>query len=278
MPVPRVGAALAMLSWTCWTAAHLFGWFGSCWLPVRHPGRPPREHARRRSCNIRRPLQTEESREVGPKSHALGSDIRLPRCGLNSERQLDARTDFGPVVAVSAGDEHTCAVRSDGQLVCFGLNTRGQCDVPTALGPVSAVSAGVFHTCAVRSAGQLICFGLNDVPLDLGPVVAVSAGFRHTCAVRSNGQLVCFRSNQYGQCDVPTNLGPASAVLAGNEHTCAVRSDGQLVCFGLNRDGQCDVPTDLGPVVPSFRRLLTYLRSEIRWSVDLFWTEPRRTM
>ena len=42
-------------------------------------------------------------------------------------------TDLGAVVAVSAGEDHTCAVRSDGQLVCFGANSYGQCDVPTDL-------------------------------------------------------------------------------------------------------------------------------------------------
>ena len=40
------------------------------------------------------------------------------------------------VLAASAGQYHTCAVRSDGQLVCFGSNTYGQCDVPADLGPV----------------------------------------------------------------------------------------------------------------------------------------------
>ena len=147
MPVPRVGAALAMLSWTCWTAAHLFGWFGPGWFPVRHPGRTPREHARRLSCNNRRPLQTVESREVGSKSQALGSDIRLPRCGVNSDRELNAGADLGPVVTVS-GSDRTCALRSDGQLICFGWNEHRQCDVPPDLGPVVAVSAGLAHTCA----------------------------------------------------------------------------------------------------------------------------------
>ena len=79
-------------------------------------------------------------------------------------------------MAVSAGSDHTCAVRSDGYLVCFGLNIYGQCDVPTDLGAVVAVSANDHLTCATRLDGQLVCFGLNDdgqcdVPADLGAVL-----------------------------------------------------------------------------------------------------------
>ena len=37
--------------------------------------------------------------------------------------------DLGPVLAVSAGNAHTCAVRADGSLVCFG-DCHGKCEVP----------------------------------------------------------------------------------------------------------------------------------------------------
>ena len=44
--------------------------------------------------------------------------------------QCDVPADLGPVLAVSAGSFHTCAVRADSQIVCFGRNADGQCDVP----------------------------------------------------------------------------------------------------------------------------------------------------
>ena len=77
-------------------------------------------------------------------------------------------------MAVSAGGEHTCAIRTTGELVCFGCGeeNEGQCDVPASLGPVVAVSVGVAHTCAMTAGWQLVCFGLNDdgqcdLPLDM---------------------------------------------------------------------------------------------------------------
>ena len=197
MPVPRVGAALAMPSWTCWTAAHIFGWFGSGWFPVHHPGRPPREHARRLSCNIR----TAADRGVQRSWLQISSiGIRYLVASLWREFRERARFENGSGTrcgSFSRSRLHVCIEI----ICCFGLKEYGECDVPTDLGPVVAVSAGYDHTCAVRSDGQLVCFGWNrngqchkcgqcDVPTDLGPVVAVSAGCDHTCAVRSDGQLV----------------------------------------------------------------------------------------
>ena len=126
-------------------------------------------------------------------------------------------------------------MRADGQLVCFG-GSRFRQNFPEDLGPVLAVSAGNCHTCAVRADGQLVCVGaINgcEVPEDLGPVLVVSAGYFHTCAVRSDGQLVCFGENEFGKCDVPEDLGPVLAVSAGHVHTCAVLSEtvmGSVMC------------------------------------------------
>ena len=172
--------------------------------------------------------------------------------------RCDVPTDLGAVMAVSAGDDHTCAVRSDGQLVCFGSNADGQSEVPTDLGAVVGVSAGYRHTCAIRSDGQLVCFGINgygqcDVPTGFGSSCGSLSRLRaHMCSeIRwSVGLLWIERSTDNAMCR--PDLGAVVAVSAGYEHlTCAARSDGQLVCFGLNDDGQCDVPADLGAVLRS---------------------------
>src|SRR5580765_1144855 len=44
--------------------------------------------------------------------------------------------------ALSAGGDHTCAIKADGTVRCWGNNDLGQSTPPADLGPVKAVTAG----------------------------------------------------------------------------------------------------------------------------------------
>lgn len=76
------------------------------------------------------------------------------------------------MVKVTAGKEHTCALRNDGALFCWGLNADGElgdgttisrdAPVPVAsLANVVDISAGTSRTCAVVSGGGAWCWGLG---------------------------------------------------------------------------------------------------------------------
>jgi hypothetical protein len=78
------------------------------------------------------------------------------------------------VSAISAGADHTCAIRrADLSVVCWGDNMDvvhappyvGQASPPTDLGTVSAISAGFAHTCAIRQADSaVVCWGRRSRP------------------------------------------------------------------------------------------------------------------
>jgi len=181
------------------------------------------------------------------------SDVGIVYCwGNNSWGQLGSVTQgvgsfnavptevvgLGPVVSISAGGQHACALTESRHVKCWGLNwygqlgdgTSGQLDdetSPHSSTPITvsglgtdteAISAGGGHTCALSSSGAVRCWGavtagssMYGIPKVLLPsptimrglesdVVAISAGIhKHACAVKGDGAVMCWGENSHGQ-------------------------------------------------------------------------------
>ncbi|HEY3565474.1 MAG TPA: hypothetical protein VGL96_10760, partial [Casimicrobiaceae bacterium] len=177
------------------------------------------------------------------------------------------------VVAIAAGEAHTCALLASGTARCWGLNSSGQLGsntassispTPTAvagLGRVVAIAAGgtlgSSHTCALQADGKVLCWGSNNVgqlgvgfvstpssaPVlvpGLSDVVAIAVGEQHSCALVAIGALFCWGSDGVTSHLVPTlvSLDNVVAIAGGNRHSCALRADGTAWCWGQNLLGQ----------------------------------------
>jgi alpha-tubulin suppressor-like RCC1 family protein len=184
----------------------------------------------------------------------------------------------GPVIAISAGWAHTCAVLAEGVVYCWGLNSFSQIGnlashdqlTPAAVlsldEPISAVAAGGNHTCALTEAGTAKCWGsgyagqLGDgsyswsspAPVDvlgLSGALTLTAGTAHSCAVTVDG-VRCWGDNFYGQLGNGTLSASSTpvavngleagvtAVTTGGSHTCALQADSLVHCWGDNFNGQ----------------------------------------
>jgi alpha-tubulin suppressor-like RCC1 family protein len=132
------------------------------------------------------------------------------------------------VIAIRAGERHTCALTVAGGVKCWGNNHDGQLgdgtrkdkvtpvDVTGLTSGVTAVTTGWRHSCALTSAGGVKCWGSNhdgqlgdgtetdrlspaDVTGLTSGVTAITARWRHTCALTSVGGVKCWGNNHVGQ-------------------------------------------------------------------------------
>ena len=178
-----------------------------------------------------------------------------------------------PVVALTAGDAHTCAVYDDGGSKCWGSNGYGR------LGYGDSVSRG-------DTSGGLG----DDLPyVDLGadeggdPLLAeeVATGYLFSCALLDSGRVKCWGYNGYGNLghgnntqrgDQPGEMGDnlpyvdlgtdsggaplrATLVKAGTYYACALLEDDSVKCWGYSGHGNLgqgstatrgDHPSELG--------------------------------
>ena len=161
-----------------------------------------------------------------------------------------------PVVDLSAGRFHTCALTANLSVFCWGLNDAhvvggggagvlgygmagsvGDDEWAPSVGPipldapVQAISAGAFHTCATSVSGQVYCWGANGDAGSAQP--AVTAGRLGVGGTDSVGddENITTASHVF----MPFT---ASSVCCGWWHSCAVLVDGRSVCWGGDSSGE----------------------------------------
>lgn len=149
--------------------------------------------------------------------------------------------DVANVVAITAGDNHTCVLQRSGDVRCWGDNYSGQLGVRTVTGDVATYPSAVLVS------------GLNNV-------VAIAAGGAHTCALLQRGDVTCWGWNSVGQIGngaggaardivspqpVVGHLG-ITAVGVGANHICMVDRQGTVWCWGDNGFGQLGIGSSLG--------------------------------
>jgi hypothetical protein len=155
--------------------------------------------------------------------------------GFTSDRTtpVDVTGLTGGVSAISTGEQHACALMSDGTVKCWGYNASYQLGnnganiqstpvtVPNLSG-VSGIAAGTYTSCALKSGG-VQCWGKGELGT-LG---------NKTTTGRSEVPVPVHTSSSDSNA-----LSGVSAIAAGGDHICALMNDGGLKCWGWNGHGQ----------------------------------------
>ena len=166
-----------------------------------------------------------------------------------------------PRSTISAGYEHTVALRNDGTCLVTAYvpgdeydSDSGQCNVSDWTGLVS-VSAGFMHTVGLKADGTVLATTVTESDFDYGQsdvsdwtdIVAVAAGTAHTLGLRKDGTVVSttYRANDfinfnYGQCNV-SNWTDIVAIDTTNACSVGLKSDGTVVIAGEPVSGGSDI-------------------------------------
>jgi len=205
----------------------------------------------------------------------IGPILFAPACGGRSS--LDTVTGVSTATntkhvgtPIAAGEEYTCAARSDGTVRCWGSNVLGELgngnstnsSVPVTVSGITnaaAVAAAWYDTCALENDDKMQCWGLvGDLTYDVvkTPVTvsaipnttSVAAGCAFECVMLTGGTVQCWGDNTDGELGngtktnstVPVTVSGitnATAIAAGCLHTCVVLRSGLVQCWGWNSNG-----------------------------------------
>ena len=168
-------------------------------------------------------------------------ELGTGKAGANETKPVKTLTIGAPFKAVGSGQDHTCALETNGSLWCWGY---------APFGPLGGAAGNGDCSCEASPA-QVGTLGYD--------VVGIGIGGGGGCAIKGDQSLWCWGSNRDGElgigstADTPltaevTALGKSTTEVAvGESHACALKKDGTVWCWGSNNQCQMGDGTTTAP-------------------------------
>lgn len=162
--------------------------------------------------------------------------LGMGAAGGANQRSGVPLTVSGPVLAVDAGGNHTCASTPTGIVNCWGYGFHGQ------------LGNGGFGSLSLPTTVQRLDTTAGSAAEN---AVSLALGFDHSCAALQSGRVKCWGRNNFAQlginrtsADVPevaipgdVSVSTAARVASGANHSCVVLQSGIVQCWGSNDFG-----------------------------------------
>lgn len=199
--------------------------------------------------------------------------------------------------SISAGYDHSLAIKNDGTLWAWGRNDYSQLgdgttankNTPTQIGTANnwvKISTSLRTSYAIKADGTLWSWGRNQygqlgqgaeaiitTPTQVGTATNwqnINAGEEHFIALKTDGTLWGSGRNHYGQLgdntsvnkSTPIQLSTANwqEIATKNDHNLAIKTDGTLWSWGYNANGELG----LGYVIVSLNSI-TQVGTDTNW-------------
>jgi tetratricopeptide (TPR) repeat protein len=148
---------------------------------------------------------------------------------------------------VSAGGQHTVALKTDSTVVAIGSNEYSQCSTKKWQDFV-AVAVGHLHTVGLKADGTVVAVGWGCNTITWRDIIAITAGYSHTVGLKSDGTVVATGNNENNQCNTESWLDIIAVAASNNvsgysidgNYTVGLKADGTVVAVGVNEYGQCN--------------------------------------
>ena len=185
--------------------------------------------------------------------------VRVEQPNRSTPQRIPGLTDM---VAISAGQDHSCAVHRAGDVSCWGWVYGETPSRITGVGPVSSVSSGGTQTCVTTVDGHLYCWDRDTTTVQqmsrvdgISDAVEASVGDGTVCVLHRDGGVSCWGENTVGEVgdgtttsrSQPVRLDAVTdavdvSVSSGapdvGPHACALDKGGSVWCWGGNELGQ----------------------------------------